>query len=71
MNNRETIADFFTKAGGVQELARRIGVSPNALYLNKSREYLSRAHKYEMMIVAKKLKFKLPDNLFDPVKKAA
>ncbi len=66
-----TIVALFDKLGGAQKAAKKIGVTANTLHISKSRGYLPKTHKYEIMLCAKRVGMKLPDDLFDPVKAAA
>lgn len=61
------IQAFYDACGGVPVLAKRLRVTQNYLRLAKSRAYLPRVAKYEMMEEAKRNRHKLSERLFEPL----
>lgn len=61
------IQAYFDACGGVPVLAKRLGVTKNYLHLAKSRAYLPRSSKYEMMKEAERQGHDLSERLFDPL----
>lgn len=64
----EKIGEFYKEAGGAKKLAEEIGSTRNVLDLAKSRGHLPRVRKYEIMKVADRIGFELPDVIFDPIR---
>lgn len=66
--NRLIIGRFYEAAGGIQELARLTGSSPNLLSVNKSRGWISKGFMYDYKKLAEEIGFDLPDSVFTPIK---
>lgn len=65
---KELINKFYIAAGGTPQLAHSCGVSANSLRVGKHRGVLYKRNKYELMAVAKKIGFTLPDEIFEAAK---
>lgn len=61
---RDAIQEFFDACGGVPVVHKKLGVRPNYLYLAKTRGWLPRVMKYEMMMLAEEKGHKLDPDLF-------
>jgi hypothetical protein len=61
------IQAFYDACGGIPVLAKRLGVTNNYLHLAKSRAYLPRVAKYEMMKEAERNGHDLSERLFEPL----
>lgn len=59
------IQAYYDACGGVTVLAKRLGVTNNYLHLAKSRAYLPRSSKYEMMKEAERNRHPLSERLFE------
>ena len=61
---RQIIGDFYERAGGVQRVSARTGVSTAHLYANKSKGWLNRTARLEYRALADECGFPLPDEIF-------
>lgn len=63
----DEIGAFYDACGGVAVLAKTLGVTRNYLHLAKSRAYLPRVMKYELMREAGRNGHDLSERLFEPL----